>query len=176
MDPAPSNGKPKEIRYPDGRIEHPTVDREPRDVRFRRAIGVIVGALVIGAIELWAVWGFYKNRERHEERINASRYPLRERQTGELPREPRLEQVDRLAGIRGESVRRREISDDELLSTYGSTTDEDFIRIPIDKAMELGLGELHSRDKKHAPDEGKSSGLVNAGESNSGRLFRKRSP
>jgi len=176
MDPTSSNGKPKEIRYPDGRIEHPTVEREPRDVRFNRAIWVIVGALVIGAIQLWAVWCFYKNRERHEERINASRYPLRKRQTGDLPREPRLEQVDRLAGITGESVRRREISDDELLSSYGRTPDEGYIRIPIDKAMELVLDELHSRDQKQAPDQTKSSGLVNAGESNSGRLFRKRSP
>jgi len=50
MDPTSSNGKPKEIRYPDGRIEHPTVEREPRDVRFNRAIWVIVGALVIGAM------------------------------------------------------------------------------------------------------------------------------
>ncbi len=176
MDPAPSNGKPKEIRYPDGRIEHPTVEREPRDVHFRRAMWVIAGALVIGAIELWAVWRFYKNRERHEEQVNASHYPLRQRQTGELPREPRLEQVDRLAGITGESVRRREISDDELLSTYGLTPDEGFLRVPIDKAMQLVLKELHSRDQEQTSNETKSSGLVNAGESNSGRLFRKRSP
>ena len=158
----------------DGRPENPTVRREERDVRFSRAFGVIVAALVIGAIELWCVWRFYENRQRHQEKADASRYPLGQPESGWLPRTPRLEQVDRLAGITGESVRSRELSDLAFLSRYGNTSEKEFVRIPIDRAMELVLDDLKARQEDGAPDASKNSGLVNAGESNSGRLYRSR--
>src|SRR6516164_1788865 len=168
MEPATPDQPAGDMRHSAERPEHGSVRREKRDVRFSRAILVLVVALVIGAIELWAVWRFFENRQKHQERIDASRYPLGQHESGRLPVSPRLEQVDRLAGITGENVRQRELSDEAFLASYGTTPEQGFIRIPIERAMDLVLDDLKSRKGDELPDMSKSSGLVDAGESNSG--------
>ena len=176
MEPATPDHPAGDIRHSAEPPEHGSVRREKRDVLFSRAIWVLVAALVIGALELWGVWRFFENRRKHQDRIDASRYPLGQPESGRLPVSPRLEQVDRLAGITGESVRRRELSDEAFLASYGTTPEEGFIRIPIERAMDLVLDDLKSRKGDERPDMSKSNGLVGAGESNSGRLYRNRAP
>lgn len=174
MDATEHDGQPpREIRYPDGRIEHPAVHREPRDVRFARAIWVILGALAFGVVELWGVWRFFLDRQHREEQLNASRYPLGQQESGRLPAAPRLEQLDRLAGITAENERDRELADEQLLSSYGTTPEKEFVHIPIDRAIDLVVPTLKARKEEPAETAGKSRGLVNAGESNSGRIFQK---
>ena len=50
---------------------------------------------------------------------------------------------------------------------------EGFVRIPVERAMKLLENKLPARAAPPAEQAERSGGLVNAGESNSGRMFRK---
>jgi hypothetical protein len=64
------------------------------------------------------------------------------------------------------------------LDSYGPSDDEGFIRVPIDRAMDFLVGRLPVRkeqpQKKSGDGKARDRGMVNAGDSNSGRLFRGR--
>ena len=86
------------------------------------------------------------------------------------PQKPRLEEVDRLAGIASENVYLRLAAKEEYLSRYGETAEKGFVHIPIRRAMETLAGHLPVR--KEQPAATKDNGLVDSGASNSGRMFR----
>ncbi|HEX3727160.1 MAG TPA: hypothetical protein VHV08_12995 [Pirellulales bacterium] len=172
----PSLPEVKEIRHPDGRIEHPSVHFEPRDVSFRGVVIVIVLALVVGMTDFGVVWWFFSDREHHEDQTGASRYPLEAESTGDLPPNPRLEQLDRLAGIRADDFRRLELATQRRLESYGETSEEGYIHIPIARAMELAVDRLPARKSAEAARASYDRGLVDGGESNSGRMFREARP
>ncbi len=161
---------PEEVQRDDGRIEHPRVRRESSDVRFRWVLAFVVVSILVGAGQLVLVWQVFEAGLQYVERENASRYPLAKRGIS-LPRDPRLEQLNRTQGLESGNVRQLESVDLAKLGQFGSTSDEGYVHIPIDDAMDLVVKRLPVR-KQNADDDYRSRGLVGGGESNSGRMFR----
>jgi hypothetical protein len=161
----------EEIRYPDGRIEHPQIRYERRDVNFRWILGLALGAMVFAAFVHWIIWVLFLKYDVYESNIKRSHYPLAATPANGLPAEPRLEQPKRLAKDLDENVYLREAAREAVLASYGQTRDKGYVHIPIDRAMDMLAGKLPSR-KQPPRDDRKSSGLLDAGEPNSGRIFR----
>lgn len=169
--PPRPEGLEEEIRYPDGRIEHPHIRYEPRDVNFRWVLGLTLGALVLAAFVHWIIWVFFLKYDVYQSNIKRSRYPLAATPANGLPAEPRLEQPKRLAKDLDENVYLREASREAVLASYGQTREKGYVHIPIERAMEMLAGKLPSR-RQPPGDDRKSSGLLDSGEPNSGRIFR----
>jgi hypothetical protein len=162
-----------EIRHPDGRIEHPSVRHEPTDVQFGPILYILIAATGFAVIVLVALWWFFASYRDYQARIKASPFPLAPGPSEALPPEPRLEQIDRNAGEQRENVYVREAGKEAILRTYGPTDEEGFIHIPIDRAMALLEKKLPARAQPPADQGRREGGLVDAGEPNSGRLFRR---
>ena len=61
---------------------------------------------------------------------------------------------------------------EKLLHSYGSTADKGFVQIPIEQAMKAVAGTLPVAKESSQGRAVKGNGLLEAGESNSGRMFR----
>lgn len=172
----------EEVRHPDGRIEHPRVGYERSDASFGWIFGLLVAAAVLAVIIHWAVWKFYTDYGRHQAAVKASPFPLApEPSRGSspearlLPPEPRLEPLDRVEGIERSDVYQRQATKEALLNGYGRTAEAGYVHVPIEVAMDRLAGKLPARAKQPGGQE-KANGLVDSGESNSGRLYRKEPP
>src|SRR5262249_23663709 len=124
-----------EVRHPDGRIEHPSVRHEPTDVRFGPILYILLSTTGFAIVVLIALWWFFAGCRDYQARIKESPFPLAPTPSTALPPEPRLEQIDRNAGVQRENVYVREASREDILRSYGPTDEEGFIHIPIDRAM-----------------------------------------
>lgn len=163
----------EEIRYPDGRIEHPAVQREPRDVPFRWVIAVLLAAACIAVFHYYIIWRYFGWERAAEARSGASPYPLAPTPSTTLPRGPRLEELNRIAGQ--ESLLAREAAQEKTLHSYGPSDEKGYVHIPIQEAMKHAAERLPAR-KPAQGRAAKDNGLVDSGESNSGRMFRGPSP
>ena len=158
----------------DGQLRNPSVRSEKSDASFGWVLGLIIAAAVLGLVLFVVVWAFLRTSQRAADVARRSPFPLAPAPSRSLPPEPRLEQVDRLARIETPNVYERQLSKEEVLAGFGPTEDKGFVHIPIEKAMRLlpPTGKLKSRPAPAGPQE-RQNGLVDAGESNSGRLLRK---
>ncbi len=155
---------------------HPTVQYEPSDASFRWIVGLILGALIFGAVVHFAVQRFFRSYEAYQAEIKASRYPLAAGPGLRKPPEPRLEQVDRMAGIESGNVALRYEAKESVLKSYGPAG-EGYVHIPIDRAIDMLADKLPARANGPGEEQAKrQNGLVDDGESNSGRLLRGGTP
>ncbi len=166
---------PEEVRHSDGRIEHPRVRREARDVRFRWVAAFVAASLLLGGAQVYVVWKIFQEGEAYFGRARTETAGPRPPSETRLPEQPRLEQLDRTAGIEHSNVRHLETIDLNRLNRFGTTADAGYIHIPIDDAMDLIVDRLPIREGSHAEDP-RSLGLLGGGESNSGRMFRRANP
>jgi hypothetical protein len=166
----------KEVPPADGRLDNPRVRYETRDVRFPGILAILIAGSCIGGLDYFVVWKIFRNREAHQAELKVSPFPLAPQPRTNLPQEPRLEQIDRLAGIESSNVFDRQSASIRLLTTYGQTPEQGYIRIPIERAMQLVLKDLPVR--KPSPQHGprKDDGLLYSGDSNSGRILRETPP
>lgn len=168
----------EEARPPDGRLEHPSVKYEPTDASFGAVLFVIVAALGFAAFLHFAILVFFTRQNAREAEAKKSSFPLAPRPSEKRPEGPRLEQIDRLDGVERPNVYLREASRESDLNRYGAAREEGFVHIPIERAMTLrveGPYKLPSRTElPPANQRMRSRGLVDAGESNSGREYRGR--
>jgi hypothetical protein len=162
----------EEIRHPDGRIEHPAVRFETRDASFPWAVGLFFGAVGLSALGFYLLWFFFTEYRSYQATIKKSPFPLAAQPNTAPPVEPRLEQVDRLMGVESNSVYQRQLEREKKLHAYGPTPEKGYVHVPIEQAMKHLADKLPAR-KESPKDEHKANGLVDAGESNSGRMFRK---
>jgi hypothetical protein len=165
----------EEIRHPDGRIEHPSVRHERSDASFRWVFGIIIAAMVFAAFVHWAILMFFFDYRNKEAKVKESPYPLASTPSTALPPEPRLEELNRRRG-ESSSAYEREAAKEDVLRSYGPTGEKEFIRIPIERAMNLLADKLPVRKQPPAGRRRRQDGLVDAGESNSGRMFREAPP
>ena len=107
--------------------------------------------------------------------MKKSPYPLAPGFSRKLPPEPRLEQLDRLAGIDNADVAEKLAEKEKALDSYGPTEEKGFVHIPIQQAMKAVAGKLPMRKEPQGPTAA-DNGLLDAGQSNSGRIFRGPSP
>jgi hypothetical protein len=154
---------------------HHEVQYERTDVSFRAVlIGAVVGCVVAAGIFLVVRAFFWTALDSVAACQGAPSSDL-ERPSGVLPPEPRLEQLDRQAGTPASSGATSELAKEKRLESYGFTDEKGFVRIPLQRAMDLAAGHLPVRQPDGQPKAGstaKDRGLVDGGESNSGRMFR----
>lgn len=170
--PEPAASAPSEPA--DGRIEHPRVRYERRDIRVRWIIGILIFFGCIGVAHLLLLWWLLHWQMEIADRAKRSPYPLAPQPSTRLPLPPRLEQLDRMEGRDISDVFQREAARLRLLESYGPTDDPGYLHIPIEQALERLADRLPVR--KQPPPSGKDHGLVDSGESNSGRMARGGSP
>ncbi len=162
-DSEPSNPVRPENRY------------EETDASLRGVTIVAVVSCLVGAIVFVLVRGFYWAALESQPPAPATTFTAPEKPTEQLPPEPRLELLDRLQKTPASNVSRWEVAEEKSLATYGPSDEKGFVRIPLKDAMEIVVGQLPARktaDEPKFPDKG----LIDAGESNSGRMFRGVSP
>ena len=148
---------------------------EETDASFRGVTIVAIAGCVIGAAVFVAVRGFYWAALESQPPARATTFTAPENPTEQLPPEPRLELLDRQQKTPASNVSRWEQGEEKALETYGTSDEKGFVRIPLKEAMQIVVGQLPSRkpaDQPKYPDRG----LIDAGESNSGRMFRGGSP
>lgn len=156
-------------------LEHPKVHRETTDVSARWIIGVVLTVPILAAIGFFVILEFFRYSERHQRSIKFSEYPLAPAPSSALPKEPRLEPLNRIAGNKSANDFDRLLSQESSLTTFGSTSEKGFIHIPIQDAIKLAVPRLKSREQP--PGEAKKdNGLRYGGGPNSGRIFEERSP
>ncbi len=181
----PDGHEAAETRHTNGPLEHPEVRYEEKDIRWGCILALIVTTCVIGAVMYFAVWRFYWSQEAAEEKAKRSPYPMAPVPSTALPPEPRLEELDRGPGLGQRDRRQRmtpmttdeataadkQLADEETqLNHYGPTAEKGFVHIPIEEAIKEVAGHLPV-DAKAAPGRD-ANGLLDAGQSNSGRMFQ----
>ena len=162
----------KEVRHPDGRIEHLSVRREPRDVRALWIVAVFSAGVILGAILLFVVWGLFEHSEREQRQVKASTYPLAPQPSLALPREPRLDPLNKTLGNKEADVYARESANEARINTFGPSNEKGFVRIPIGEAIKLAVKQLPARKQPPKEAAGKDSGLRDGGGPNSGRVYQ----
>ncbi len=174
--PGPPDRPEEGNHHPTGGLEHASVSYEHSDANFRWIIGLILGAMVFAAVVHYVILRFYYDYAGYEANIKRSQYPLAT-DNGRLPREPRLEQVNRLANIEKGNVYLREEVKEEVLHSYGSLPGEEgYVRVPIERAMDF-LAEGNRLPARRQAERGKKqNGLVDGGQPNSGHLLREEAP
>ena len=172
----PRGDEPQEICYPDGRIEHPGVPYERGDIGFRGLLGVIVGACCVLAVLGFLVSRFYWFQERRQEAVTRSPYPLAPGLSAKLPPQPRLEQLDRITPAEVANGDKQLAAMQRALNRYGATAEKGFVHIPIQEAMKAVVGDLPVARESSPGGVVHASGLLESGESNSGRMFREPTP
>lgn len=148
---------------------------EERDVSFRAVLIVAIASGVIGAVIFFAVRGFYWAALESRAGGGGTALTPGEKPTEQLPPEPRLELLDRRQKTPPSNVSRWERGEEKTLETYGPTDEKGFVRIPLERAMDALAGHLPARPASEVP-KFHDKGLVDAGESNSGRMFRGAKP
>jgi hypothetical protein len=170
----------EEIQHPDGRMEHPAMQYEPTDVRFRWILLVIVVACGIAALHYYVVLRLFWVEEHAQQEAKRSPYPLAPTPSLKWPAEPRLEQIERLpplqqtdqaAAAEAVHLREQEAAKQRVLSSYGPTDEPGFMHVPIEQAIKRVAKQL-SANKQETMVPPKSNGLLDSGEPNSGRMFR----
>jgi hypothetical protein len=182
----------EEIQPPDGHVEHVGVRHEQSDAGLRPILGVALGSIILGIIIAVALFVFLYRTQGYLTKVRQSSFPVASEQRQQLPPgpgahplnggtragqherlppEPRLEQINVREGVAAARVADLYARDADILHSYGPTQEKGFVHIPIERAMTLLEGKLPVR-KEPAPDGKRDQGLLDWGESNSGRLFR----
>ncbi len=152
--------------------QNPTVRWEPRDLQFRPVLIMGIVVACFGAAHFWWTWHFFENRQRHEDTVKASTYPLAQQDSESLPREPRLDPLDELSTANAIDFREVESRREKLLHRLGPTSEKGFVHIPIEAAIKQLAEQSPTVKKPAAAAASKSNGLKNDGASNSGRTMR----
>jgi hypothetical protein len=147
------------------------VRREMSDASLKWVLGILAAGIVAAVV---IHWGTYRLFERYERRIAAERKPghaLAPAAEQPAPPEPRLEQVDRLTGKAPDAV--ADMAAEQGLNRYGPGDEPGFVRVPVERAIDRLAGRLPVRAAPPAEESRRAGGLLDAGEPNSGRVFRR---
>jgi hypothetical protein len=167
---------PEELRFPDGRIEHPDVSHEKHDLSFPWIVGLILGAMGFACVVHYILWVFFLHYTKYQDVVKKSPFTLAPHPDQKLPPEPRLDPLNLKQNIEHANVYDRQKAKEQVLDSLGPTAEKGFVHIPIDRAMDLLASKLPVT--KSAPDSlrKRGNGLVDSGAPNSGRMLRKKPP
>lgn len=155
----------------DEKTTNPGVHYERKDIRFGCLLAVMIVAGCVVVSVGYGMWRFYWWQAGQQQAKGRSQYPLSPGLNPRLPPEPRLEQIDRLAGAGVSNVSKMLAEKEKVLNSYGPSEEKGFVHVPIQEAIKATAGKLPVR--KPPPGRAvKDKGLTDAGESNSGRMFR----
>lgn len=159
----------------DKKETNPGVRYERKDIRPSRLLAAMVLAACVMITLSYGMWQFFWWQADAEQQAKRRPYPPAATPSPRLPPEPRLEQLDRLAGVEMTDVNHRLAVQEKSLNSYGPTEEKGFVHIPIHEAIKATAGKLPVRKSLPGP-AANDNGLINSGESNSGRMFRGDSP
>src|SRR4051794_34285266 len=139
---------------------HEEVQFEQAELSVNRIVAVLGGiALVFAGVILICGLILKASRSEVDRAATAPNYNL---PSDPKPAGPRLEPLDYSTAIAA-NVFAAQVEKEHELHTYGKTSEEDFVRIPIEKAMKLASKAMRLRQvATEAP--AKSFGLVGGGE------------
>ena len=99
-----------DIDHPDGALKNPSVRHERSDASFKAILLILVVAAVLGVLLHLMILHFFLHERAEQDAAKKSPFPLAPAPSTALPREPRLEQLDRLpVGDRQAGVARRAV-------------------------------------------------------------------
>jgi hypothetical protein len=155
---------------PDTRHVNEDVRYEASQVSFVRVALVLLAIAatfaVAGLVSGWLVRANTNAISRSASDRNSYSRP-----SDELPPEPRLEFLGENANERPEDIFARQLQMERILRSYGKTSEDGFVRIPIEEAIRIAAGTVPAQ--KVLPEElARSFGLIGGGEPNSGRTFQ----
>jgi hypothetical protein len=145
---------------------------ERRDISLRWILSLIAAATCLIIVQLVVTWWLLQTDRMRQEALMKSQYPVAPAPSTRLPPEPRLEPLDRFAGVESSNVYLRLEEKERLLHRYGRTEQPGFVHVPIEQAMKLSADELPVRAQPSTSQRRKDNGLLGWGEANSGRVFR----
>jgi hypothetical protein len=162
----------EEIRHADGRIEHPLVKLESKDIRLAGVIATLIAVSIVFLAVDFAARSLFKIQQRREtERVAV---PPGRSAGDELPRQPRLEPFEpQLPAPESFAADTREL--EAQLHRYGAGDDAEFTRVPIEVAILRTAKQLQDKRDKDSTKANNRRPLV-SGEANSGRVFREGQP
>jgi hypothetical protein len=188
----PDGPETEEVSYPDSRIEHAAARYEPKDIRVGWLVAVVATVCCYAVLHYYGVWRFFRFQEHDQAEAKKSPYASasassptllppgnggdwREVYTGvpppaPLPPQPRLDQLDRMTPEESAAVNMQLAAQIKALHSYGPSAEKGFVRVPIEEAMKAVAATLPVA--KGPPPGRDANGLLDAGESNSGRMFR----
>ena len=148
--------------------EHSDIRFDDTDVRFGPTVAVVVALAISLALAGGAArWMWHVENERAKPASAGRSSP-----SFTLPAEPRLEPLGAHSASSGSSFRADQQAQEAALHRFGKTDEPNFVRVPIETAIERLANELRS-GAPPVEQNAKSRGLVNGGEANSGyRGFR----
>jgi hypothetical protein len=112
---------------------------EPRDVSVRGVLAAVGGLFVAGIFILTTAWWLFDVLMKRDMADKRSSFPLAADERGRLPREPRLEPLDRLEGKSLDARPSDSRADEQRRLESYAWVDEKagIVRIPIERAMKL---------------------------------------
>jgi hypothetical protein len=134
-----------------GPTEHPDVRYERKDIRFGPLLGVMAAAVCVLAAVGYGAWQFYWWDAGVEQAAKRSPYLVAPGLNDQLPPEPRLKELDRMAGVESADVRKRLAAQEKALRSYGPTDERGFVHIPIEQAIKAVAGNLPVRNQSPGP-------------------------
>lgn len=143
----------QEIRHPDGRIEHPAVRFERRDIHFGWVLALVVAACCVLVVHFAVTWKIFEWQKTRLAKENASPYSVLPSPVtiDELPPAPRLEQIDRLTLKEHADISKRLLLKEKDLHSFGPTTEKGFVHVPIEDAIKTIANELPVRTEEKSP-------------------------
>jgi hypothetical protein len=177
--PPPEQPGAPEVRdshVPPGELLHSDVRYDRSDASFWWVFGVVLAGAIALGVFTYVIHRFFHDYAAYQAEIKKSPYTLAPEPATSLPPEPRLEQLNRLDEVRRSDVYIREESREKILASYGPAG-SGYVHIPIDRAMDRLAGKLPVREQHPSEEQARrQNGLVDAGASNSGRMFRGKAP
>ncbi len=183
-------------------IRHPDVRFEPKDVNFGILLGILIAGGFVLILISFSLWRYLGALSGVEPCLAQDPHHLNALPADPLPPSPRLEPINRMAGREAGNVDVLLSDKERRLNSYGPTGEEGFVQIPIQEAIRLTAAKLPVRtpppskrpsknnlgvfgggppsppaplpkgEGRYFRTSAKDRGLVDWGESNSGRMFR----
>lgn len=147
---------------------------ERKDILLRWILWLIATATVSIAVQLAVTWWLLRTDLMRQEELMRSNYPVAPAPSTHLPPEPRLEPLDRNAGVESSNNYLRLAEKERLLHSYSRGDEQGFVHIPIEQAMRHAVDKLPVRTESSSAEPRKDNGLLGWGEANSGRVFREK--
>lgn len=150
---------------------NPHVQIEHSDASLKWILRILAAAIVAAFLIHLFVYLFFRRWQMQLTMERKALSPV-SAQKSQMPPEPRLEQIDQLENERPSHAAQTASYVDQL-QRYGPTEDKGFVQVPIDRAIDRIQGKLPARSLPPHDVMRRSFGLVDHGEPNSGRLFRR---
>lgn len=151
--------------------EHVEIKYEKADVHFGWILALVIAGCCVAATHYFVIWEYFKWQKSTQATKNESLFVPSNEPVTQLPKPPILEPLAQMAKDESVDTFKRLVAKEKTLNSQGPTSEKGFIHIPIQQAIKEIEGKLPVRNENQK-QVFKDSGLVDSGESNSGRMFR----